>query len=629
MVQLSTAIIIMSNLKLIVRDHHTFDRLANRLETADYERVDALSHPGQYALAGGNLSIFPAQGDAPIRLDFFGSEIERIFEYDIISNKSIRNIDKIELRPNNIFIPDGAKIKPNDYLVHEDHGIGIFLYLESKKIQEGTKKIKKPYMVLEYLNGDKLFVPLNQKEKVSRYIGVGSRKPRLSKLGSQTWKKTYRRTYQNVVALAKELLLIYAKREISKKVPIKINYEWDKELAKTFGYKETDDQETAISAVYSDLTKDYPMDRLICGDVGYGKTEVAIRAIGQEVQSGNQVAMLVPTTILTEQHYIVLKERFKNLPVRIERLSRFVDHSLQRKIIEDTKNGQIDILVGTHKLLSQSLSFRNLSLLVIDEEQKFGVREKEKFKKLRNNLNVLSLTATPIPRTLFMSLSGIRDISQINTPPRGRREIITEVIKYDIDKVKEAISLEVKRGGQVYYLHNEVSTIVGTQNKLKRIFPRLRIKTAHGQQSEEVLARTMGEFTEGKVDILVCSTIIENGIDLPNTNTLIVESSDRFGLSQLYQIRGRIGRSKKQAYALFTYADKKITTNAFKRFQALLENVELGSGYNIALSDLEIRGGGNILGREQHGSMEAVGLMLYSKLLSQAVQMIKGGKVSI
>jgi transcription-repair coupling factor (superfamily II helicase) len=365
------------------------------------------------------------------------------------------------------------------------------------------------------------------------------------------------------------------------------------------------------------------MDRLVCGDVGFGKTEIAIRAMAQAVANGYQAAMLVPTTILTEQHYVTLLKRFEHLPVRINHLSRFVDKSKQNEIIESANKGLVDVLIGTHKLFSQSIKFKNLGLIVIDEEQKFGVKDKERLKKLRANVNVLSLTATPIPRTLFMSLSGIRDISEINDPPRGRQKILTEVSKYDKEKVTEYISREIKRGGQVYYLHNRVETIGAKQNGLQKLFPRLKIEIAHGRMPEKKLADTMMKFADGRIDVLVCSTIVENGLDLPNANTLIVDDADRLGLSQLYQIRGRIGRSMKQSYALFMHNDKQITPNAFKRLKAIAENVELGSGFVIALSDLEIRGGGNILGKEQHGSMETVGLVLYSKLLKKAVQRLK------
>lgn len=609
----------MKNLKIQLGRYKTLKKLKSELLSLEYEKVSNLEKSGQFSRIGGNVSVYPVNELDPIKIEYFGDEIDNIYSYNLESGKKIVNLKSFDLLQNFIVLLKGEKVIPESFVVHEDHGIGKLSGLMTKKV-DGENQI---YIVLHYLNEDKLFVPLELIEKISPYIGVGRKSPRLNKLGSEAWKKTYKKTYENIIVLAKELLNIYAKREIASRKPWKISTDWNKEVIKTFGYRDTLDQKKAIEEVFLDLQKNIPMDRLICGDVGFGKTEVAIRGATQAVFNGFQVAILVPTTILAEQHFVTLQKRLEKLPIRVAHISRLVKKHDQEEILKELKSGTIDIVVSTHKIFHQSMNISKLGLLIIDEEQKFGVKDKEKLKKLKTALNVLSLTATPIPRTLFMALSGIRDLSQINIAPAGRKEIATEISKFDIDKVKKYIDREIKRKGQIYYLHNEVSTIGGVKNKLSRIYPNLKIEVAHGQMGETALPKIMSQFAEGKIDILVCSTIIENGLDISNVNTLIVEDSDRFGLSSLYQIRGRIGRSPKQSYALFTYRNKAITDNAHKRLKALLENQELGSGYNIALSDLEIRGGGNILGREQHGNMEAIGLVLYTKLLNQAVMKLK------
>ncbi|MFA6531989.1 MAG: DEAD/DEAH box helicase [Patescibacteria group bacterium] len=611
----------MTQIQLKVGEKYEFSDLIPKLLDFGYERVNEVEVPGQFAISGGILSLFSINLLSPHRVDFFGSEIEKIYSYNLVDGRKSDELTTLIIGSNQINLSDGSRLRPGDYVVHEDYGIGLFHNLGIKKV-DGEER---SYIYLEYLNGDILYVPENLIGRLSPYIGVGRRKPRLSKLGSKTWEKTYKKTYENVLLLARELLQVYAKREISARSPWQIDERWDKLVTETFPYEDTVDQAVAIRNVFDDLTKNIPMERLICGDVGFGKTEVAIRAAAQAVANGYQVAMLVPTTILVEQHFINFKNRFQNLPVTIERLSRFIESSGQKDVADGTKRGSVDILIGTHRLLGNDIEYKNLGLLIIDEEQKFGVRHKEKLKKIKAEVNVLSLSATPIPRTLFMSLSGIRDISQISTPPSGRKSVDTRIEADKIDLVKEYVVREVERGGQAYYLHNEVSTIEGAKSKLERLMPEIRFAVAHGQMDENRLASTMRNFADGKTDVLVCSTIVENGLDLPNVNTLIVEDADHFGLSQLYQIRGRIGRSPRQSYALFTYSGKKLSSNAYKRLKALADNAELGSGFNIAISDLEIRGGGNILGKEQHGNMEAVGLILYSKLLKSAVDRLRGG----
>lgn len=590
--------------------------LVNLLIDMGYLRVEKLEYPGQFEFIGDTFKIFPVNMANIIRVDFFGDQIESIYS---IIDSSKKMIAQIKIEPNILKFENGEIARPNQYIVHFDQGIGLFKCIGMKKVNN----IEKKYIFLEYLNNSFLYLPINLINKITPYIGVGKRRPKLNKLGSGAWQRTKKRAYENILELTRELLQIYAKREIVKKIPYKIDRTWDNEIKKSFKFEETEDQLKAISQVYSDLSRNIPMDRLICGDVGFGKTEIAIRAAVQAMANGHQTALLCPTTILAEQHFATFTKRMKNLPVRIEKLSRFYNKVKQSEVLLDLKSGKIDFVIGTHRLLSRDVSFKNLDLVIIDEEQRFGVKQKEYFKKLRQIINVLTLTATPIPRTLFMSLSGIRDMSEINTPPSGRKSIQTEAKPKSDQIIKSYIERELNRNGQIYYLHNRVQTIQAVANKLKKEFPSKKIAVAHGQMDERILAETMSKFAGGEIDILVCSTIIENGLDLPNVNTLIIDEADHFGLAQLYQIRGRIGRSQRQAYCLLLHSEKKLSLDSRKRLLALIDNSFLGSSFNIALSDLEIRGGGNILGREQHGTMEAVGLALYTKLLKQAVDRIK------
>lgn len=605
-------------IKLQINQNYKPYDLVIHLEEQGYQKTDRVYASGDYKLAGDLLTIFPIDEIQPLKISFFGDKIESIKQYDIKSDESLKEIDAVAVETNIVKFDDGTRVKPDDYVVHIDHGIGIFRRIGLKKVNE----IFKPYIFIEYLNNDWLYVPLHEINRVSPYLGVGKRRPKLNKLGSITWQKTKRRIFESAIKLARELIEIYARRELILKKPYKLDQSMIESVRKTFPFSETPDQNKALQDIEMDLLGKNPMDRLICGDVGYGKTEVALRASVMACANGHQVAFLCPTTILAEQHYANFVSRLINTPIKVAKLSRFQTNEQQELALSEISAGTVDIVVGTHRLLSSDVKFKSLDMVIVDEEQRFGVKQKEKFKKISEKLNVLVLSATPIPRTLFMSLSGIRDISEINTPPKGRRSIETEVAKFDQTVVNKFIKRELSRNGQIYYLHNRVDTIIPARDSLRKIFPGIKIEIAHGQMGEESLSQIMTDFSLGKIDILVCSTIIENGLDLPNANTLIVEEADRFGLSQLYQIRGRIGRSERQAYSLFSYK-KDLANNAFKRLQALSENTELGSGFNIAMSDLEIRGGGNILGREQHGNMEAIGLILYSKLLKQAVDKLK------
>lgn len=603
----------MSNLTINKNEIINVRKFIEDLNNMGYMRSDSADlESGSYKRLGGTITIYPINYQGTLLISLFGNQIDSIL---ISSNKRYEEQAKIL---ENKFFSNGNEIMPDQYVVHINHGIGKFVSLLTKDSVSGPKI----FIKIEYLNNSFLYLPLALKDNISKYIGVG-KNPKLNKLGSDSWLKTKKRAYNNSINLAKELLKIYASREVIKRQPYQIDTDWDNEIRKTFEYIETEDQKKAINEVYSDLLKNRPMDRLIVGDVGFGKTEVALRAVVQAIANKKQAAIICPTTILAQQHYANISSRTKELPINISLITRMTEKEKGEKDIKKIRDGKIDLIIGTHKLFSSKITTPYLDMVIIDEEQKFGVSQKEYFKKIRKSINVLSLSATPIPRTLFISLSGIRDISQINQPPKGRKPIRTECAKYSIPMIINYIKRELNRKGQIYYLYNDVKTMTAFVSKLRTLLPECVIEQAHGQMTSNALKKVMSEFIAKKINVLVCSTIIENGLDLKNVNTLIVDRADKFGLSQLYQIRGRIGRSDKQSYCLLTYREKKLSENAYKRLKAISDYSELGTGFNIALSDLEIRGGGNILGREQHGSMEAVGIVLYSQLLNQAVNKIK------
>jgi len=589
-----------------------FSFLLRKLDEMGYEKVWQVSEIGEFSQRGGIVDVFPINLNFAIRIEFLGNKIENIFRLplEIENEKREKEILKKRLKSQKIF-SDLRGLKPGDYIVHLDHGIGIY---------NGQRTInKEQYYVLEYAQGDKLYVPFGLERKLSRYVGFSE--PKISRLGTLTWIKTKRKVKEEAEKFARELLKIYAKREIVKRPPY-LKSEMVKYLKETFPFEETPDQEKAIEDIEKDLEKERPMDRLICGDVGFGKTEVALRAMVRVVESGYQAAMLCPTTILANQHYQNFKKRLKNLPIEIGILTRIQTKKEQKETIKKLKEGKIDILVGTHRILSRDVEFKKLGLLVIDDEHKFGVRQKEKLKKLRAELDVLSLSATPIPRTLYLSLSGLREISLIQTPPPGRLPIKTFILPFSEKVIKEAIEKELKRGGQVYYLHNRIENINSVKNFLGDLLPNVKFGIAHGRLNEKELVKVMEDFQNKKIDVLVATTIIEAGLDLPNVNTLIVADSTRLGLSQAYQIRGRIGRSNVQAFAYFLYPQR-LTPLAKERLKALKEAEELGSGYKIALKDLELRGAGNILGKEQSGNINKVGLNLYCQMLAEAIEKLK------
>lgn len=515
-----------------------------------------------------------------------------------------------------------SEISFGDYVVHIDHGIAKFSGLTMLSLDNGERE----YLVLEYAAGDRLYVPSEQIDRVSRYIGHGGLSPSLSRLGTQEWNRAKQRVKEATSDLAKGLLDLYTTREVLSGFAFSADTPWQQELEAAFPYVETPDQLKAVQDVKRDMISSRPMDRLVCGDVGYGKTEVALRAAFKAVMDGMQVAVLVPTTVLAQQHFTTFGERLGAFPVKIELLSRFRSPKEQHEVLQGLANGSVDICIGTHRLLQKDVLFKNLGLVIIDEEQRFGVAHKERFKQLKREVDVLTLSATPIPRTLHMSLIGVRDMSTMETPPEERLPIKSYVTFNDERLVREAILRELERNGQVFYVHNRVQRIGWVARKLEGLVPEARIAIAHGQMPEEMLESVMLDFTRGRIDVLVCTTIIESGLDLPNVNTLIIDDADKLGLTQLYQLRGRVGRGPNRAYAYFLYGKGgELTDAAHKRLRTIFEATELGAGFRIAMKDLEIRGAGNLLGPEQSGYMSAVGFELYCRLLSEAVSELKAG----
>ena len=520
-------------------------------------------------------------------------------------------------------IQEFAELKPGDYVVHENHGLGIYQGIEKVEVDAVTRD----YMKISYADGGILYIPATQMDLIQKYAGADAKPPKLNKLGTPQWKKTKGQVKKAVQLIAKDLVKLYATRQQTEGYVYGPDTVWQREFEEMFPFEETEDQLRAIEDTKKDMESTKIMDRLICGDVGYGKTEIAIRAAFKAVQEGKQVVYLVPTTILAQQHYNTFIQRFKDFPVRVDLMSRFRTQAQQKKTVEDLKKGLVDIVIGTHRVLSKDVGYKDLGLLIIDEEQRFGVTHKEKIKKLRENIDVLTLTATPIPRTLHMSLIGIRDMSVLEEAPMDRMPIQTYVMEYNDEMVREAIERELARGGQVYYVYNRVENIADLALRVQKLVPDARVSYAHGQMNEHQLEDIMYDFINGDIDVLVSTTIIETGLDIANANTMIIQDADRFGLSQLYQLRGRVGRSNRMAYAFLLYQrDKMLKEVAEKRLAAIREFTDLGSGFKIAMRDLEIRGAGNLLGESQSGHMAAVGYDLYCKMLNEAVSQLKGEK---
>ena len=520
-------------------------------------------------------------------------------------------------------IQEFAELKPGDYVVHENHGLGIYQGIEKVEVDAVTRD----YMKISYADGGILYIPATQMDLIQKYAGADAKPPKLNKLGTPQWKKTKGQVKKAVQLIAKDLVKLYATRQQTEGYVYGPDTVWQREFEEMFPFEETEDQLRAIEDTKKDMESTKIMDRLICGDVGYGKTEIAIRAAFKAVQEGKQVVYLVPTTILAQQHYNTFIQRFKDFPVRVDLMSRFRTQAQQKKTVEDLKKGLVDIVIGTHRVLSKDVGYKDLGLLIIDEEQRFGVTHKEKIKKLRENIDVLTLTATPIPRTLHMSLIGIRDMSVLEEAPMDRMPIQTYVMEYNDEMVREAMERELARGGQVYYVYNRVENIADLALRVQKLVPDARVSYAHGQMNEHQLEDIMYDFINGDIDVLVSTTIIETGLDIANANTMIIQDADRFGLSQLYQLRGRVGRSNRMAYAFLLYQrDKMLKEVAEKRLAAIREFTDLGSGFKIAMRDLEIRGAGNLLGESQSGHMAAVGYDLYCKMLNEAVSQLKGEK---
>ena len=548
-----------------------------------------------------------------------------LLKFVVISESDIFGGEKKKKKRRHIY--EGEKIASftdlniGDYVVHENHGLGIYRGIEKIEVD----KTVKDYIKIEYAGGGNLYILATQLELIQKYAGADARKPKLNKLGGQEWNRTKTKVKGAVKEIARDLVDLYAARQSKDGFVYGPDTVWQKEFEEMFPFEETEDQDLAIAATKADMESKKIMDRLVCGDVGYGKTEIAIRAAFKAVQDGKQVAFLVPTTILAQQHYNTFSRRMKDFPVNVAQLSRFCSAAEQKKTIENLKKGQVDIVIGTHRLLSKDIKFKDLGLLIIDEEQRFGVAHKEKIKQLKNDIDVLTLTATPIPRTLHMSLIGIRDMSVLEEPPMDRLPIQTYVMEYNEEMVREAISRELSRGGQAYYVYNRVKEIGDVAAKIAELVPEAVVAYAHGQMRETELENIMYRFINGEIDVLVSTTIIETGLDISNVNTMIIHDADNMGLSQLYQLRGRVGRSNRTAYAFLMYKrDKMLKEVAEKRLSAIKEYTELGSGFKIAMRDLEIRGAGNLLGAEQHGHMEAVGYDLYCKMLNEAVKEARG-----
>jgi transcription-repair coupling factor (superfamily II helicase) len=555
---------------------------------------------------------------------FDDSQTALICESDILGDRVAQRRKKVKKPVNtDAIFRNLTELKPGQPVVHIDHGIGRYLGLQL--IEAGG--IATEYVTLEYLNDAKLYVPVSALNLISRYSGGADENAPINRLGSESWGKARRKAAEKVRDVAAELLDVYAKRELKPGFAFKLDREQYVSFKSTFPFEETDDQAMAIDAVLSDMCQNKAMDRLVCGDVGFGKTEVAMRAAFVATDNNKQVSVLVPTTLLAQQHFENFRDRFANLPIRVEVLSRFKTAKEQKVIIQDLADGKIDILVGTHKLLSSDIQYRDLGLLIVDEEHRFGVRQKEKVKAMRADVDILTLTATPIPRTLNMAMSGMRDLSIIATPPARRLAVKTFIRQQDDAAIREAVLREVMRGGQVYYLHNQVETIDKVASDLENLIPEARVITAHGQMRERELERIMNDFSHQRFNLLVCTTIIETGIDIPTANTIIINRADKFGLAQLHQLRGRVGRSHHQAYAyLMTPPPKSITKDAVKRLEALASLEDLGAGFTLATHDLEIRGAGELLGDEQSGQIQSIGFTLYMEMLDQAVEALKSGK---
>jgi len=602
-----------------------------------YHRVGAITEEGDFSVKGENIFIFPATFEYPIRIELTHNKIEGIKTIDIVSYKAIsehkmvmvlpisgmlrrRKYRPSRARKENDPIDSFVDIEPNDYVVHLDYGIGRYLGIKRLKERGGFQD----HLVIEYKDADKLYVPFDDLNKVQKYIGFERKPPKLYRMGSRKWSEAKERARKSARRVAFDILETQAKRKTGKGYAYSRDTDWQRSLEEFFPHKETKGQLKATEELKRDMENPAPMDRLLCGDVGYGKTEVALRAAFKAVMDNKQVAVLVPTTILAEQHYLTFTERMKEFPVNTEMLSRFRTKAEQKNILEALSEGKVDIIIGTHRLLSGDVRFKDLGLVVIDEEQRFGVKHKEHLKKLRLVVDVLTLTATPIPRTLYLALMGGRDISIVDTPPLERLSVETHTIEFDLGLIRAAVEKEIKRKGQVYFVHNRIHGIEKIYSKLTKVLTGVNMRVAHGRMNERELEETMGQFIKGKIDVLLSTTIIGSGIDIPNANTIFINDADRFGLADLYQLRGRVGRFNRRAFCYLIVGNKKsLTGDVAKRLHTIKKYQELGSGFKIAMQDLQIRGAGNLLGHEQHGYIESVGFDFYCRLLRTAIEALK------
>ena len=625
------------SLKIYKGQNTDFDFLLRTFVEFGYNRQNRVQEEGDFSRQGGIVDIYPTTFDCPIRIEFHYNKINSIDSYNILTGKIIWKhkmviiLPRIKIHPSRygvlfeeIPLHNFIDLEKGDYVVHIKHGIGKYLGIERIQVRD----IEKDHLAIEYANNEKLYVPIDKAHLVQKYISFEGRSPKLYRLGSGEWKRIKERTRKGLLKVALDLLEIQAKRQTHSGFRFSKDTDRQKQVEDNFEFQETPDQIEVTKKVKADMESSKPMDRLLCGDVGYGKTEVAMRACFKAAMDNKQVAFLVPTTILAEQHYQNFLKRLKDFPINIAMISRFKTKAEQKKIIEELAKGKIDIIIGTHRLVSDDVKFKNLGLIIIDEEQKFGVRAKEKLKKIRLLVDILTLTATPIPRTLYMSLMGAKDISVINTPPQNRIPIETKVETFSKDLIKSALAREIARKGQVFFIHNRVEDIEEIKNLVKNLAgDSTLVNFAHGQMPAKLLEKVMLSFLNGKINILVSTNIIESGIDVPNANTIIINNADTFGLSDLHQLRGRVGRFNRKAYAYFLIPkNKPINQDARKRLEAIEEYSELGAGFKIAMEDLEIRGAGNLLGIEQHGYIMAVGFDLYCRLIRQVIAQLKATK---
>lgn len=620
------------SLKFYVEQTIDVEEILKELSDFHYRHAKEVIQEGDFCQRGEVIDIFPTNYDGPIRIALDDNQIRSISSFNIQSGKAIwqhkiaiilPHKTPLSKSPFNADTPLNAfvDIQKGDYVVHNHHGIGRFLGLKHLEIN----KEKRDLLVIEYADGDKLFIPQHDMNLIQKYVSFQKKPPRLYKLGSKEWQKVRLGIEERLRRFAAELLRIQALRATITGTKFSSDTPWQKEFEAKFPFTETPDQTRATAEIKADMQSSVPMDRLLCGDVGFGKTEVALRAIFKAVMDNKQVAVLVPTTILAEQHFYNFTRRMKDFPVKIAMLSRFRTRREQMQTIKELREGSVDVVIGTHRLLSKDISFKDLGLIVVDEEQHFGVRAKERLKHLKLLVDVLSMSATPIPRTLYMAISGVKDMSVISTPPQNRIPVVTHIVEFDEELIADAIDRELKRGGQVFFLHNRVQDIEQIAKIIKRLVPQAKLAVGHGQMSSRLLEEIMLKFLTGEINVLICTTIIESGIDIPNANTLIVNRADRFGLSELHQLRGRVGRFTNQAYAYFIVPPKQSLSKLTQtRLQALGKYSELGAGFQVAFEDLQIRGGGNLLGQEQSGYIASVGFDLYCRLLKESVEKIQG-----